>query len=84
MEQISATRGRRTRVRVRKLAYDAPMAMAPERARAVGVESELFGVVAAISPRNVLFGSKATGFRDSLSTHGPRECVQVKLVDEDR
>ena len=29
-------------------------------------------------------GTKASGFGRSLSTHGLRECVQVKLVDEDR
>ena len=29
-------------------------------------------------------GAKGSGFGRSLSTHGLRECVQVKLVDEDR
>lgn len=29
-------------------------------------------------------GSKGSGFGRTLSTHGLRECVQVKLVDEDR
>jgi acyl-CoA reductase-like NAD-dependent aldehyde dehydrogenase len=29
-------------------------------------------------------GAKASGFGRTLSTHGLRECVQVKLVDEDR